>query len=223
MANCACVCVGGVHPLLVLLRLEGSADFVKVPLTAADISSNLEQQLSSIDPVLANVIDGDLLPILRIAYKSHKQNYMNLTNASGTLLSPLNSLAQSITSCLMQAVTSELAVFNGRVQRWHGAETQSCIVVLNSLQVILNLPDRILSDLCADITSCFENIPINIEDAHSLLEAMQWAIDLAFGNTERSMPASATPVLVLSKATGALQSAVASAQEYRWLCQQGLP
>lgn len=179
-ANTCCFMCPKYAQLLVLLRLEGSSDFERVGLDAAGITSALQQQLGAIDSKLVGVVQEGRLPIMRVAYKAHKKSYRYLTNAAGSLLSPLNSIAQSITSKVREGSMGALATLNSEVTRFTGAHTQSYIVVENAQQVVLNTPDRITSDCCADITKCFENIPIDVQEQHNLQEAMKRQVQQAF-------------------------------------------
>lgn len=168
--------------LLVLLRLEGSADFQYIAANEATVAASLQEQLSNIDPKLAGLIEEGKLPIMRTAYKAHKGDYRYLTNASGSMLSPLNSLAQSLTSSIMLGTQGALAKLNSEVLSWTGARTQACIVVQNAQQVVLNMPVKIETDTCADITKCFENIPIEQNERYNLPEALEWAVQSAFSH-----------------------------------------
>lgn len=179
-ANTCCFMCSKYAQLLVLLRLEGSSDFQRVGADTTDVTAALQQQLGGIDDRLQGLVQAGRLPIMRLAYKAHKQDYRYLTNASGSLLSPLNSLAQSITSKIMEGSRGALAGLNSKVTRFTGAQTQSFIVVQNAQQVVLNMPDRITTDFCADITKCFENIPIDVSEPYSLQEALKGQVRLAF-------------------------------------------
>jgi hypothetical protein len=179
-ANTPCFICPQYAQLLVLLRLTESADFVQIDRPIHSIVDQMQADLCSIHPMLGTVVDGDRLPIMRIAYKSHKQSYRFLTNASNSLLSGLNSLAQGATSCIMEGLQGALGELNERIQAFVGVATQTCIVVANSQHVAINLPSRIHQDLCADITQCFENIPTSPLDADSLPAALTWAVDKAF-------------------------------------------
>lgn len=64
-----------------------------------------------------------------------------------------------------------------------GVATQTCIVVPNAQHVAINLPDLIHTDICADITKCFENIPIDHDQADSLPAALRWAVRKANSHT----------------------------------------
>jgi len=75
-----------------------------------------------------------------------------------------------------------LASLNKHIRRFMGVETQSCIVVQNAQQIVLNLPDRISTDFCADITKCFENIPTDVREKDNLPAALKWAVQAAFSH-----------------------------------------
>lgn len=85
----------------------------------------------------------------------------------------------------MQGVIGTLAEENQRIRAFVGAPTQTCIVVTNAQLVALNLPDRIHSDMCADITQYFESIPVLDGDVDSLPAALSCAVGLAFSHTSR--------------------------------------
>jgi hypothetical protein len=196
-ANTCCFICPKYAQLLVLLRLQGSSDFQQVSIDTAGVAATLRQQLGGIDSKLCDIVGDGKLPIMRKAYKAHKEDYRYLTNASGSLLSPLNSLAQTITSCLMQSTRESLAELNESVLRFTGAQTQACIVVQNAQQVVLNMPDSISTDFCADITKCFENIPIDMAEQHSLQDALQWAVQAAY--TARATARGRQQFLVIKK------------------------
>lgn len=179
-ANTCCFICPKYAQLLVLLRLEGSSDFQRVNADIDAVAAALQQQLGEVDDKLRGLAQTGRLPIMRIAYKAHKQDYRYLTNASGSLLSPINSLAQSITSRIMESSSGALAELNRAVARFTGTQTQTCIVIQNAQQVVLNLLDRITNDFCADITKCFENIPIDVNEPYSLQEALRRQVKAAF-------------------------------------------
>lgn len=170
--------------LLVMLRLSSSSDFDLTNMDAAGVQAALQADLASIHPLLPQVVVGDRLPIMRVAYKAHKNSFRFLTNTSGSLLSGLNGIAQGLTSCVLQEVTRALGQLNSTIRGMTGTETQTCIVVPNAQQVAINMPDRIHTDLCADITKCFENIPTQPQQADSLPAALNWAVGKAFGFRE---------------------------------------
>jgi hypothetical protein len=80
----------------------------------------------------------------------------------------------------MEAVTGALGQLNSRIREFVGVATQTCIVIANAQNVAINMPDLIHTDMCADITKCFENIPIEEDQADSLPAALRWAVRKAF-------------------------------------------
>lgn len=179
-ANTCCLICPQYAQLLVLLRLLKTADFEQTRDSMTDIRHSLRTDLAGIHSDLAALVEGDRLPLMRIAYKAHKDEFRYLTNASGTLLSRLNSLAQDITSRLMEGVQRSLATLNKGIQSWTGSQTQSCIVIANAQNVAINMPELINMDFCADITKCFEHIPTAADHPDSLPAAFRWAIQQAF-------------------------------------------
>lgn len=166
--------------LLVLLRLSASADFGLVHMDTSEVQASLQAELAAIHPMLRQTVEGDKLPIMRIAYKSHKNSFRFLTNTAGSLLSGLNEVAQEVTSCVQQEVIAALGNTNEAFKGLVGTATQTCIVITNAQQVAVNLPDRIHTDTCADITKCFENIPTQPGQPDSLPKALRWAVSKAF-------------------------------------------
>jgi hypothetical protein len=186
-ANTPCFICPQYAQLLVMLRLLGSADFMRdAAATPESIAAGLRDELGTIHPKLPAMVVGDRLPIMRIAYKAHKASYRYLTNASSSLLSGMNSLAQDLTACVMQGVIDALGGINAGIRAFVGSPTQTCIVVQNSQQVALNLPAAIHTDMCADITKCFENIPTRPDEADSLPAALRWAVGLAFSHMAKT-------------------------------------
>jgi hypothetical protein len=179
-ANTPCLICPQYAQLLVLLRLLASSDFEPTAMGITELQADLKAALDSIHPMLSQLVEGDRLPIMRLAYKSHKNNFRFLTNTSGSLLSGLNGLAQAVAACIMEALITYLGQFNSTILGLTGIATQSCIVIPNAQQVVINLPNTISSDMCADITKCFENIPTEPHQADSLPGALRWAVDRAF-------------------------------------------
>lgn len=180
-ANTCCLMCPEYAQLLVALRLQKSADFELIPASISDIATELKGRLESIDTQLGGLVQEGQLPIMRIAFKAHKNDYRYLTNASNSLLSGLNSLAQGMTSCIMEGVQGAMGALNKRIQGFSGrVHTQAYIVVQNAQQVALNMPDRVYTDFCADISKCFEAIPVCSDEPDNLPQALGWAVTAAF-------------------------------------------
>jgi hypothetical protein len=141
---------------LVLGRLEGP-DFVQVPLDQPNVLTDMREQLAQITPGLDMLVDAEApLPIMRTTYKSHKlpPGWRFLTSGAGTMLTPLNGTVQHVCTALFQAAEPSLCQPMGE------GLPSPCIMVNNAQHMTLNLPDRIWDFMTADITKCFEAIPI---------------------------------------------------------------
>jgi hypothetical protein len=183
-ASTPCLICPQYAQLLVMLRLSSSEDFELTDRDITAVQAVLKADLASIHPLLPQAVEGDRLPIMRVAFKAHKNSFRFLTNTAGSLLSNLNGLTQGLTSCILQEVTAALGQLNTTIRGMTGTQTQTCIVVPNAQHVAVNMPDRILTDMCADITKCFENIPTHPQQADSLPAALGWAVRKAFSFRE---------------------------------------
>jgi hypothetical protein len=161
---------------LILQRLEGP-DFVRVPLTQPEVVTSMREQLAQIDPGLTMLVDAEApLPIMRTTFKSHKlpPSWRYLTAGSGAMLTPLNSTVQQVCTALFQAAEQALC------QPIDAGLPSPCIMVNNAQHMTLNLPNRIWSFMTADITKCFEAIPIDRAAADGLPTVLAWLVGLAF-------------------------------------------
>jgi hypothetical protein len=118
-SNTPCFICPQYAQLLVLLRLVTSSDFEQMNCTIPEVRDKLSSALRSINPRLPLAVgdnsssdnsssnnsssddsssnSSNSLPIMRIAYKSHKNSFRYLTNTSESMLSGLNSITQGIT------------------------------------------------------------------------------------------------------------------------------
>lgn len=118
------------------------------------------------------------LPYLIATYKLHKQKYQWLTNAANCLfLEP----AMIITHALHLVIT-ELKVWckhQRDMYKRFGNKASNLYWVIDSLSnFTLNLLEVIHSVYMADITRCYEIIPLTRGD--NLLDALQFLVKMAF-------------------------------------------
>jgi hypothetical protein len=186
--------------LMVLLRLQNSEDFEQVAQQPQQIATHLQQQLQTIATPFPQLINTHELPIMRTAFKAHKDDYRFLTNASGSMLTSLNELAQQVTSCVKEGVEGSLALLNSSISSFVGAETQTCLVVNNAQEVALNMPPTISHDTCADITKCYEAIPTAKDHQDGLPAAMNWGVQTAFDHKAAEMGGSVVIKVELTRA-----------------------
>jgi hypothetical protein len=183
-ANTPCFVCPAYALLITKLRLEHSEDFELVAAPSAACLAAAADDLAVAHPELPTLLQADRpLPIMREAYKSHKDTaaWRNLTSAAGTCFSPINKAAALVCGLLMEQVDHYLATLASTIKAWHGGlSTRTNIRVRNAQEVVLNLPGAIHHDATADIAQCFERIPINADAADSLPAVYSWAAAKAF-------------------------------------------
>lgn len=185
---------------IILTRLEG-ADFEPCDHTPSDVWALLRNQLATISPELKDYVQEGSLPIMRITFKSHKEPvaWRYITNASGTGLSGLNSLTHAIATELDRYVADYLDTVMRNIQAVYGIPACANVVINNAQHMVLNLPDKIHRAYTADITRCFENIPIDPATESGLPHMVDWFVDTAFDHFACSLPRNRSPYLSVPK------------------------
>lgn len=118
------------------------------------------------------------LPFLMATYKQHKQKYRWLTNAFRTVYS---NIATLITLATM-AVLDHFRVWAKKTvtgyNRFLKIDTSILWMVDSILHVTLNLPCEMHDIYVADVTKCFESIPLSGND--NLLDAVRFFLKIGF-------------------------------------------
>ena len=168
-------------------RLSTGADFEQLAPPADPMSAMraLSTGLAAIDPSLAQLGDyqEQPMPILRFTVKTHKQPvaWRFITNAAGSCLNPLNDAVGELCSLLLTTLQDEMQQLGRKLSTWHGVQVNPVTLVESAQQVFLNLPDQILSDFSADITRCYENIPIDDGSAEGVPAILHRVANIVFG------------------------------------------
>lgn len=194
-------------------RLSGAADFTQVPYEGDAVTQVANQLLGDLEGVVAGlgglipVEDGDVaqrLPILRITFKSHKEPpaWRYITVASGTVLDGLNGVVAGICKLLIEAMGEDAQQLARDLGRWHGVGANYFTLVDGAQQVAINMLDRITSDFTADVTKCFEAIPIVAGDAEGVPAVLHHIVELAF-RVQRQKTGTADPRLAVPLHPGA--------------------
>ncbi|GBG76442.1 hypothetical protein CBR_g22190 [Chara braunii] len=169
------VCIHLVRKLA-LERLN-SVDFVPVSLTAGEI---LDDAASSLSRIIPNVPMGPRkLPYLMALYKHHKLAFRWLTNASFSFLTPVACLCDAVLKCLTPLVMARCKEITDGLRSFHGIDTSIWWAIESVQDYCFNLPDKVFSVFSADITRCFETIPIDASP-DSLTAAVTFFVDIAF-------------------------------------------
>lgn len=168
----------------------------------------LVASLAKVHPALARYSHEGPLPLMRITLKSHKNpmGFRFITNASNSLLSGINALTYDICSTLSTLVYEYLDTVGTNLQTYTGIGACSNVVFTNAQHMSLNLPARITTAYAADITKCFEAIPIGMDDPEGIPLVLDWMVATAFGQYAATHHCH-NPVLSISAEPGAGRSA----------------
>lgn len=178
-ANASFICISHIRAQA-LLRLQGK-DFA--PCIQEDtwqkpenIAVALFGEICLLLPELP--LQKGRLPYLMGTFKQHKNTYRWLTNAHKTIYS---TIAQFITVALLGIIPLLKQWFATRMKMYTslmGVNTSNFWIIDSILDMALNLPNKIHDIFVADITHCYEAIPLEGED--NLMNAITALISKAF-------------------------------------------
>lgn len=208
--NNLCLLCPVVAMTLIETRLRSGSDFVHLPLTSTStmLLQQMQQSLNDTDSCLVPLLDTSApLPLLRVTYKSHKQpaGWRFITNAASSALESINEVAASICALLLDELTLQCQVLSNDIKTWYNLDTHPCTMVINAQQVSINMPSKISMDFTADITKCFEAIPIQQGIPYSILDVLHSLVNKLFQRHHSSDPRLAVypqkpKVLMINKA-----------------------
>lgn len=118
------------------------------------------------------------LPFLMATFKAHKQTYRWLTNAFRTVYSSIAVLLTIATIQVLEMIKSWAKKRCESYKNFLRTHTSIFWIIDSILQFTLNLPTQITDIYVADVTRCYESIPI--EGPDNLLDALRFTIDLGF-------------------------------------------
>ncbi|KAG0568196.1 hypothetical protein KC19_6G001700 [Ceratodon purpureus] len=116
-------------------------------------------------------------------YKQHKHTYRWLTNAFHTVYSNIALLLTVTTVVILDSFKSWAKKLDIGYRNFLGTDTSSFWIVDSVIHVTLNLPPTMHDVYVADITKCYESIPLTGQD--NLLEALQFMIRTGFQEAAR--------------------------------------
>jgi hypothetical protein len=187
-----------------LQRLR-SDSFTLVQHDPEQLLLHITQQLASILPGITGTTGTQSLPYLRLSYKAHKQppeNYRFITNASDCALTPATKIAQAIASHTLQTLQDLCGVRNKVFQQLHQIHTQHYPIIKDYTECTLNLPDKIHTDRTADITKCFEAIPLAADTEDGLLHVLSSTLRVAVRHRQNDRQ---RPIYIFFKISAAKQ------------------
>jgi hypothetical protein len=178
-SNSSFICINHMRSQA-LLRLQGK-DFPPCmdngewidPLQKAEM---VFEEICSLLPEIP--LQSARLPYLMGIFKQHKNTYRWLTNAHNSVFS---TIAQFITTTLMGIVPILKQIFAKRAQSYRallGTTTMDFWIIDSTIDLALNLPDKLHDVFVADIAHCYEAIPL--KGCDNLMGAISKLIKIAY-------------------------------------------
>lgn len=132
------------------------------------------------------------LPYLMATYKLHKGKYRWLTNAFQTIYSNLAHLLTIASMLILDTVKNWAADTCAGYANFLRCKTSLYWLINSVTEMVLNLPVKMHDIFVADITRCFESIPLHGPD--NLLDAVSSVIKIAYRQARKTHPR-ATPLI----------------------------
>ena len=205
--NASFICVSHIRNQA-LLRLN-SPDFEPCKSDATwesieHVTQKVKTELHSLLPQLPT--HEDELPYIMGIYKVHKKKYRWISNAFGTLYVNIATLLTISTMALLEEVKEWATNTVKGYRNFLGINTSVYWVIDSINDFTLNIPETINNIYVADITRCFESIPISGKD--TLYEAMEFITQIGISNLKRKHPRSETLLWIKINEKGITTKAV---------------
>ena len=189
-SNNACfICVD--HIRKQALERLSSPDFL--PCINHDKWSSIEEIIDNIRNTMQELIpelrtNSNELPYIMAIYKFHKKKYRWISNAFGSIYANVATLITIATMSLLEEVRQWARVTTNGFKNFLQVDTSIYWIIDSINEFCLNLPKNIHNIYVADITRCFETIPVNGHD--TLFEAMEFITSLGVKNFKNRHPRS---------------------------------
>ena len=188
-SNASFICIAHIRTQA-MLRLN-SPDFVPCRNnedweSIEDVTHRVKIELKSILSELS--IYEDELPYIMAIYKVHKKKYRWISNAFGTIYVNVATLLTIATMALLEEVKEWASTTVRGYKNFLGIDTSIYWIIDSITDFTLNVPEQINNIYVADITRCFESIPVSGKD--TLYEAMEFITQLGITNMRRKHPRS---------------------------------
>lgn len=185
--NICFICIKHVR-LLALERLSGpdfspckeGKDWILPSVILRDVTS----EIVSLVPQLK--VSSQALPYLMCTFKMHKGTYRWLTNAFRTVFSNVAHMLTIATMALLEHVKEWAKATEQGYRNFLRCQTSIFWLVNSSVEVALNLPEKIQDVFVADVTRCYESIPLQGPD--NLIDAISNIIKLGFRQAKHNHP-----------------------------------
>ena len=151
-----------------------------------NVTQRVKSELGSLLPELP--IHEEELPYIMAIYKFHKKKYRWISNAFGTMYVNIATLLTVSTMALLDEVKEWANITVKGYRNFLGVNTSMYWIIDSIMDFTLNIPENINNIYVADITRCFESIPISGKD--TLYEAMEFITQIGVSNLKRKHPKS---------------------------------
>jgi hypothetical protein len=151
-----------------------------------NVTDKIKKELKSLLPELP--IHEEELPYIMAIYKFHKKKYRWISNAFGTIYVNIATLLTISTMALLEEVKEWANTTIKGYNNFLGIDTSIYWIIDAITDFTLNIPERINNIYVADITRCFESIPISGKD--TLYDAMEFITHIGITNMRRKHPRS---------------------------------
>ena len=118
------------------------------------------------------------LPYLMATYKQHKAKYRWLTNAHNTVFSNIALLLTITSNLILESVKIWAHTKVSNYENFLQVDTSIFWLVNSIIDTTLNLPSSMHDIYVADISRCYETIPLNGSD--NLFQAISFIVTIAF-------------------------------------------
>ena len=149
-----------------------------------DVTNKIKSELTNLVPELP--INDIELPYIMGIYKFHKKKYRWISNAFGSIYVNIATLLTLSTMALLEEVKEWANTTIKGYKNFMGVDTSIYWIIDSINDFTLNIPDVINNIYVADITRCFESIPISGKD--TLYDAMVFITNLGITNMRRKHP-----------------------------------
>jgi hypothetical protein len=193
--NASFICIKHIR-LQALERLMGS-DFQpcmagrswSLPTAILDqVTNNLKDILPESPPQYS------ALPYLMATYKLHKTKYRWLTNAFRTVYSNIALLLTITSNLVLDSIKTWAYLTERGYKNFLQINTNMFWIVDSIIDSTLNFPEKIHNVFVADITRCYESIPLQGPD--NLLDAITFIITIAYKQAALEYPKASTQLWV---------------------------
>jgi hypothetical protein len=142
------------------------------------------------------------LPYLMATYKLHKTKYRWFTNAFQTVFSNIATLLTLTSNVILESIKTWAKSIEKSYKNFLQVDTSLYWIIDSVMDATLNLPDKIHDILVADITRCYESIPLNGPD--NLLQAISFITKIAFKQASTMHPRVVTKLWIRIDTKGVL-------------------